>query len=300
MPIKYKNDFLSVDKETNSFIVLSYNGEIKSRQQFDKLNFPCFLDGNGKHIAVSNTWDSSVLIFDYDLQFLNRLNFQFAEPVFVKYHKENLFVCDRELHKVFVFDSDYNLIKSFPSNDNTLNLYGEVQLFMPTSIAISDDILYISQINNLIGLNYSGDFLFYKKNGKVFEQIQIFNDNLYILNQLEYKIDVYGKTGIYLTSFDFPRKNTVQEFIVLDDKILLFSLFFENMFEISINEIPSEKTALFKHCQTPLEIMTVADLLIKNGEFEKGLEYFEKLLQQYPGFPPAMDRLEKLKNSISE
>ncbi len=299
MPIKYNNDFLSVDKETNSFVIISQNGQVKSKQECEELHFPSSLDCNKENIAVANTWDSSVLIFDYDLKLLKSVDCQFGEPVFVKYYNDKLFVCDRELHKLFVFDSEYNLIKTFPPENYSLNLYANVQLFMPTSIAICDDILYVSQINNLIGFSYSGDFLFYKKNGKVFEQIQFFNNNLYILNQLEYKIDVYGKTGIYLTSFDFPKKVTVQEFIVLEDKILLFSLFFEDMFEISLTSVPNEEKVLLENCKTPLEIMTVADMLIKNGEIDKGLQFFEKLLKQYPGFPPVMDKLEKLINSVS-
>jgi len=295
MLIKYSQGFLALDRENNQFLKLNNKGNVIETIKNKKLNFPLSLSTNNREIAVANSWGNNVLIFDLNLNYKTTYNFEFAEPAYLSYYNNKLYVCNRELHCIEVFDENYKHILTYPKL-NELELYSNVSFFMPTSLVILDDIIYVSQINRLTAIDLEGHLLFSKKNNRVFDVIKTNGINLFVLNPQANTIDIYGKTGIFLSSLQLPETMSVQTFEILKNSIICFSLFFEKTTFIEIENIPNEEKVLFTSAKTPLELMTLATIYDNNADFDKSLECYGKILKQFPGYPPVMKKLNTLIN----
>lgn len=299
MLIKWEKEFLALDKESGCFLKLNELGKITQTIDNEYLKYPNSLDTNKNEIIVANTWANNVLIFDKNFTLIKTIDFKFSEPCDVTFYNNYLYVCNRDIHTIEVFDESYKHVKSYP-DINTLKLYKNIPLFMPTSIKWLMNTLYICQINNLTAIDINGSFLFNKKNDKTFDEIKTNGKHLFVLNHLDNAIDIYGESGIYLSSIQLPKNISFQTFEILENEIICFTLFYENCFKFPINNIPNENNILMKSADTPYELMKLAKLYKENNNFDKMLNVYEKILKIYPGFPPVMEILDQLLIEIKQ
>lgn len=299
MLIKWNKQLLAVDKEENCFKIFDLKGNLIKTIKNENFNHPTSLTLFNNQIIVANSFGNNLLIFDNKLNYISSFSKGFAEPIDTFSYKNKLFVCNRDIHNINIFNKDLDLTKTYPE-ENKFDLYNNIPLYMPCSISIENEIIYICQINNLTAINTKGYFLFQIKNNKVFEYIKSNGKNLFVLNSLENKIDIYGLSGTFIKSINLEKDELFQCFEIIGNKLIVFTVFFEKFYNYKIEEVESEDKLILNNAENPLQLIKLAEIYQKNNEFNKMLESYEKILKNLPGYPPVMDKLNQLIEEVKK